>query len=456
MRIRSFFRILAALLFVSAPFWSAGAQSLFDRLVMPGQLIKGHEKEEKDCANCHEAFDKKSQMRLCLACHKDVAADRQQKRGLHGMRSDAVNAECKHCHTEHKGRDADIVQFDHETFNHKFTNFELKGAHRSLRCESCHQPKVKFRKTPGKCFDCHKKIEPHKTRLGEKCDACHNEDIWSHTKPFDHSKTKFPLDGAHKKVTCAGCHAGEKYKDVPGACVTCHQLQDSHAGRYGTKCEKCHNSEKWKTVKFDHTKDTKFPLKGAHIKVKCDACHIGQDIYRDKLSGDCNACHKKNDPHKGQLGNRCEKCHNETNWRQKVAFDHDLSRFPLIGQHAVVACEECHKTASFKDVQTRCAACHKDTRHEGRLGAECGSCHNPNGWALWRFDHSKQTKFPLTGAHQGLSCNACHREKNVVKVKLPATCHSCHADDDAHRGNFGWDCEKCHTTKTWKQGGMRQ
>jgi hypothetical protein len=455
LRIWIILRVLAVLMFVTIPFWSAGAQSLIDRLVMPGQLTKAHIKEEKDCNNCHEAFSKSSQMRLCLACHKDVAADRNQKRGLHGMRPDAVNAECKHCHTEHKGREADIVQFDRETFNHKFTNFELRGSHRPLRCDSCHKAGEKFRKTKGKCVDCHKKAEPHKGRLGDKCDGCHDEEHWAHVKPFDHSKTKFPLDGAHKKVTCAACHPGEKYKDVPLACAGCHQLQDHHAGRYGTKCEKCHVSEKWKTIRFDHNK-TKFPLKGSHTNVKCDTCHTGQDLYRDKLPTDCNSCHKKNDPHKGQLGTNCAKCHNETSWRKKVAFDHDLSRFPLIGQHAVVACEECHKTQSFKEVPKKCVECHKDTHHEGRLGENCVQCHNPNAWRLWRFDHDKQTQFPLTGAHKGLSCHACHNQKNVAKIVMSKACHDCHAKDDAHHGNFGWACEKCHTTASWKQGGMRR
>ena len=65
---------------------------------------------------------------------------------------------------------------------------------------------------------------------------------------------------------------------------------------------------------------------------------------RDKLSTTCVSCHKKDDPHRGQLGPNCETCHNERGWRQKVAFDHDLTRFPLIGHHGLVPCEESHRT----------------------------------------------------------------------------------------------------------------
>jgi hypothetical protein len=444
---------LAAILCLSA--WQAGAQSLFDRLVMPGPLVEGHAKYEKDCKNCHEAFAKASQTRLCLTCHKDIAADREAKRGLHGLRPDAVNAECKHCHTEHQGRAADIVQFDRETFNHNLTDFKLNGSHTSVRCESCHAPKTKYRAAPGQCIDCHKKNDPHKGQLGEKCAGCHSEDAWRRVKPFDHSKTKFPLTGAHAEVTCNACHGGERYKGVSTVCSGCHQLQDVHRGRYGAKCDTCHQPKKWDVIRFDHDRQTKFPLRNKHAKAKCDACHTG-DLYRDKLPATCVSCHKKDDPHKAQLGARCESCHSEAGWRQKVEFDHDLTHFPLIGLHALVPCEECHRTASYKDTSTKCADCHKDARHEGRLGTNCSLCHNPNGWTLWRFDHDKQTRYPLTGAHKKLDCHLCHRQKHVATISLSTSCYACHAADDVHQGNFGNTCDKCHTTQTFHPGGLRR
>ena len=168
------------------------------------------------------------------------------------------------------------------------------------------------------------------------------------------------------------------------------------------------------TISFNHDKATKFPLRGGHAKLACEQCHTG-DLYRDKLSMACVACHRKDDPHRGQLGSNCQQCHKETGWRQKVVFDHDLTRFPLIGLHAVVPCEECHRTQSFKDAPRACASCQPDTHHVGRLGANCASCHNPNGWTRWRFDHDKQTRYPLTGAHHALQCHACHKETNVTR-----------------------------------------
>jgi hypothetical protein len=366
-----------------------------------------------------------------------------------GSAPDASKSDCNRCHTEHKGRTADIVQFDKETFNHNFTNFQLAGSHKQVACECCHQPKAKFRAAPGRCIDCHRSSDIHKGRFGDNCESCHSEVRWSQVRTFDHSKTRFPLTGAHVKVACSSCHANEKYKGVPTACAACHQLQDVHHGRYGAKCDTCHQPEKWKTIRFDHSRQTKFPLRGKHASVSCDGCHKG-DLYRDKLATTCISCHKKDDAHKGQLGPNCQQCHNENAWRLKVAFDHDLTRFPLLGKHAIVPCEECHKSTSFKDAPMACSSCHRDEHHQGTLGSNCALCHTPNDWKRWRFDHDKQTSFPLTGAHAGLICSACHHEKNVTKISLPGSCYGCHASDDAHQGNFGRACEKCHNTKSFK------
>jgi len=236
--------------------------------------------------------------------------------------------------------------------------------------------------------------------------------------------------------------------------VDCHLIQDVHAGRYGTKCASCHGENKWSLVRFNHDRDTRYPLQGSHSKVKCDACHTG-DLYRDKLATTCVSCHHKDDRHTGQLGARCEQCHSEVSWRRTTAFDHDITRFPLIGRHAAIACEGCHRSPEFKSTPLTCAGCHRDKHHEGRLGPNCGLCHNPYSWKQWRFDHDSRTNYPLTGAHRDLNCHACHVTRNVTKVTTPTDCFSCHRQDDAHQGAFGRVCERCHTTTSFKQLGRR-
>ena len=70
---------------------------------------------------------------LCLDCHKDIAADVREHHGYHGRMSNAGVGECRACHTEHKGRDADIVQLGRAQFDHRLTDFALEGAHCGAR-----------------------------------------------------------------------------------------------------------------------------------------------------------------------------------------------------------------------------------------------------------------------------------------------------------------------------------
>ncbi len=563
-----------------------GRANIFEQLVMPGEVIQGHAKYEKKCENCHEPFSKASQIRLCLACHKEIATDIDAKAGFHGKRRDVRGSECKHCHTDHKGRDEDIVRLDKENFDHGASDFPLRGAHSSVSCESCHASNLKYREAPTKCAACHGKQDPHKNRLGEACADCHTEKAWSEAR-FDHDKTEFPLKDTHKKVSCKSCHPDERYKATPTKCSNCHRLNDVHAGQYGKKCEACHSPKKWKKISFNHDKQTTFALIGRHIQVKCDschtghlykqdlgttcfachksddehkgrngkkckkchtprgweqssfnhdkdtrfqlrdrhaklkcqdchrgqvyeeklaatcyschreddvhqgtlgkkcaachgtadwkkvafnhdkdtrfrlekrhkklacrACHMGPDPKKEKLGTACFTCHQKDDVHKGQQGKRCESCHNEAGWGAEVFFDHDLTRFPLIGLHATVPCEECHLTPKYKNTLLKCIDCHKSKDvHEGRLGSNCDLCHNPNSWAFWRFDHDRQTDYRLDGAHLGLDCRACHREVVEREINLPTACFRCHRKDDVHRRSFGTRCERCHTTDSFK------
>jgi hypothetical protein len=439
----------------------AASQSLFERMVMPGPLVKGHAELEKTCRKCHAPFSKQSQDGLCLACHDKIAADVRARTGFHGRRPEVATGPCKHCHTDHKGRDADVVGLDPDQLDHHLTDFVLNGSHRSAPCSGCHQPGKKFAAAPGRCIDCHKADDPHGGKLGDKCETCHAEARWRDLRAFDHQRTKFPLKGAHQKVACDLCHAGERYKDLATDCQSCHGLQDVHRGELGRRCDGCHTSDKWQGVSFDHDRKTRFPLRGKHRDAKCRACHeAGAGTPTTPGKGkkqprSCAACHAADDAHKGQLGKDCGTCHNSEDWRQKVAFDHDLSRFPLIGLHGVVPCAQCHLSASYRDAPRQCVGCHKDEFHRGRLGDRCAECHNPNGWTLWQFDHGQRTGVRLEGAHAGLDCHACHATPNRKIVSPMTQCAACHQKDDTHQGAFGPNCSQCHDQLDFKHQHVR-
>ena len=144
-------RMLASgITLVGAAASTARSQNLYERLVIPGPVVDGHANLEKDCGNCYEPFSRRSLTPLCLACHKEIDADRLSCKKFHGRQSDAAKAECMHCHSDHKGRDVDIVKLDRETFDHAFTNYELRDSLKGVLRSGCHAQTVKFRDTPGR------------------------------------------------------------------------------------------------------------------------------------------------------------------------------------------------------------------------------------------------------------------------------------------------------------------
>jgi len=428
----------------------AGAQNIIEQLVNPGPLASVHAKLEATCNACHTPFSRQTQNALCLSCHKPIASDLEAHSHFHGLGAEVSRSQCRRCHTDHQGRDADILFFDPELFDHGLTQFPLTGGHLGLGCQSCHPAKAKFRDAPTSCSACHGKDDPHNGQLGNDCARCHGTANWRKTTTtFDHDKTKFPLSGAHAKIECRSCHAGKKYAQLPLACIGCHNADDVHNGSLGAKCQNCHATDGWKSITFDHDK-TAFPLHGAHKTVACTGCH-SPDPTKDKLPLTCVGCHQKDDVHKGSFGANCTTCHNERDWKHANNFDHDKTRFPLVGRHRPVSCADCHKNKDFKAAPLLCQQCHEDTFHKGRLGADCASCHSPKGWLSWHFDHDAQTRFPLTGAHHGLDCHACHSQPVSGKPVLDTVCGTCHRKDDVHRGSFGQNCDKCHTTTTFRR-----
>lgn len=486
-----------------------------EKLVMPGPVIEAHKDVEGECRKCHQPFATGEQDVLCLDCHEEIAADRNASKGFHG-RGGAATARCTECHTEHRGRDADIVGLDRTGFDHGLTDFQLRDAHRLVPCQSCHQPEKAWRDAPQECVGCHREDDAHHGALGKDCASCHAETSWR-TARFDHSKTDFPLEGAHARVDCALCHAGERYEGTPRDCLGCHRADDAHGGRFGEACQTCHTPEAWKPAHFDHRRETGFALTGRHARVTCESCHHGplyqeeldsscvschvaDDVHRGRRGADCESCHStdswtsttfdhdrntdfplrgahsripcgqchtetlgkedtpttcqgchgEDDPHDAQLGVDCSACHGESSWLERVFFEHDITRFPLLGLHAVASCEQCHLTPRFRDAGVTCFACHQDDdEHLGRLGPDCGRCHNPNGWKLWQFDHFAETGFRLDGGHEELACHDCHRSPAGASEALPTSCQGCHAGDDPHFGAFGRDCGRCHGGTSW-------
>jgi len=428
---------------------SSPAHAQIKSLIMPGQVIAGHADIEQDCESCHVAFERGRQRDLCAVCHEDVAADISAPSGYHGLFDSARTGACASCHTEHEGRDAQIVELNRQTFDHGLTDFALTGKHTDADCDGCHQPDTKFRDAPHACFDCHQEDDAHDGSLGTDCASCHSPSDWLDVE-FDHDTTDYPLIGHHRDAGCLDCHADDSFQDTPTTCYACHAEDDAHDGRSGQQCGNCHSPTGWENTSFDHARDTHFALEGAHSELSCSDCH-SEDPFADSLDTACVSCHLEDDNHDGHFGGACDTCHVSSAW-ETVLFDHDTDTdYPLHGAHTTIACEECHVEPIFDvALESSCNNCHADDDpHEGTEGTACGDCHNESAWPDDVFFDHGLTGFPLLGAHGAAECDACHETK--VFRDAPSTCIECHAEDDAHDGRFGTECALCHNPVDWQE-----
>lgn len=435
-----------------------------------------------DCQKCHEGGTGVPDNK-CLGCHdhRDLRQRIEANKGFHAD-PEVKGKPCKDCHAEHltengKGRRTTIDWRPfggQRNFAHQRTGWPLQGAHRFQKCEECHDKKMrKTRLTTylglrGECTSCHENPHQFKDVRLTDCTVCHNFDSrrvanLGETK-FDHDKTKFPLDGRHLKKECKSCHKDTKNFAIADRnfedCRGCHE--DSHKSiiSHQKKCSSCHSTKtKFEQTRFDHGKNTRFPLRGKHDKNRCKDCHK-LNSKPEKPSMECASCHE--DFHQGRFGaEKCDGCHADggPGWREMRFAHGKKTKFDLTGKHAEIFCTSCHRPREPKNFEklasVQCADCHRhQDAHCGQFGQEnCERCHVKGGDRTSRFDHSV-TRFKLEGAHAKPACEACHKPEKLGDsaacraatkyTGLDPQCLACH-EDKLHKGELGNDCAKCHT-----------
>lgn len=250
----------------------------------------------------------------CEACHADPHA---------GQFTGGVSlGKCASCHER--------THFDPSAFDltrHQNTAFPLDGAHRAVACASCHKMEDgptnakgehvrRFAGTPAQCASCHDDVHKGKFDAAaapkvvdgkQGCVRCHStgsfaDVAWS---ADEHKRwSGYELAGAHARAACAQCHrpagATDAFRSAPTQCAACHK--DPHAGQFAqrgtTDCAKCHkDAESFKTLAFDHQRDSRFKLDEQHAKLACGACH------KAYAAGSTNVIRFK------PLGVTCADCH---------------------------------------------------------------------------------------------------------------------------------------------------
>lgn len=164
----------------------------------------------------------------CVDCHQSPHQP--------GDSPAALQSDCRSCHG--------LDRWACPEFDHNSTSFELRGAHLRIACVDCHRLDGDHKARPlrldaGNCFDCHS--DPHRRQFVTTdgitmCASCHREDSWRRAE-FDHSTSRFPLDGSHKDLSCSECHFPEE--DATGLFIRYSPL--------GISCEDCHNPDEYKT-----------------------------------------------------------------------------------------------------------------------------------------------------------------------------------------------------------------
>jgi hypothetical protein len=411
-----------------------------------------------DCTACHVGGKYKGTPATCVGCH---LADFQRASNPNHVAL-GIPQTCQECHN--------TAAWQPASFDHNSVGFPLTGGHANLQCDQCHT-NGNFSLTSTACVSCHLKdyqstTNPNHASTGipQTCEVCHTTTAWM-PATFDHSKTAFPLTGAHTSVQCAQCHVNNNYTSLPTACYGCHQkdytgtTNPNHVSvGFPQQCEVCHNTTSWTQAIFNHA-STGWPLSGAHTSLQCSQCHTGSNAY-GLTNTACVACHltdfqNTNNPNHISVGfpQQCDVCHNTTSWTQ-ATFNHNNTSFPLTGAHTNVACTSCHVNNNYTTLPTDCYGCHSkdysgttDPNHiTAGFPTSCATCHTTSSWLGATFNH---TWFNTNHGRANGVCSVCHTNPSDYSIFQCTNCHSKNQTDNEHQGVGGYvynsvNCYSCH------------
>ncbi len=405
--------------------WGSVDRREFNHAATRYPLVGQHRQVE--CAACHGRNNERPTPAFgtCAGCHADV------HRGDAGPGRD-----CASCHS--------AAGFSPATFTvaaHAGTRYPLRGKHASVRCVACHTPSVSpMTAVPAAgtattkvvrltlpfatCAACHEDAhagQPAARNAAGGCAACHTVDGFtpSTMSVASHATSGFALDGIHASTTCAACHRADRpglpaltmatgrarfaFAIGNSGCASCHA--DPHAGRYvagGARaalgCRACHGTTTFRPSSVTPDEHTRFgyALAGAHRAVGCAECHteLMAPAGRGSLQG--SAAGVPSLPFSQSRGATCRGCHRDSHGPQ---FDQRTDRG---------ACESCHTVERF-------------------AGAS-------------RFDHERDTRFTLAGAHAAVTCARCHMPSPTAPSTGTAAARRQYA-------GVSMACESCHVAK---------
>lgn len=271
---------VGGVLFSPGPLSAQGSQR------PPLKDFTAHADFEGRCEWCHAPWEGVTAS-LCEDCHTYVADERRTSTGIHGVLEDT--GDCRLCHVEHNGREADqsaaaMIAFPHDQTGYSLVQHRAWPDGRAFACRDCHDARAPgYAFDPSRCSACHREVDAayvdqHVAQYSTDCLACHHQ-----LEAFNHPD--FPLRAGHADLVCAGCHAQADFAQISADCIDCHQDPEIHAGLFGRDCAACHTIDGWTPARLEkHT----FPLNhGGEGEIACTTCHT--ESY---VTYTCYNCHE--------------------------------------------------------------------------------------------------------------------------------------------------------------------
>jgi hypothetical protein len=169
-------------------------------------------------------------------------------------------------------------------------------------------------------------------------------------------------------------------------------------------------------------------------------------------------------PHGTAFKVSCKTCHSPKGWqldKSIYSFNHNRTNMPLVGQHSLVDCKQCHPTLVFNEAKTECNQCHDDI-HQSSVGPDCSRCHTPASWLVNNINEIHQrSRFPLLGAHRTADCIQCHKSESLTRYDVNGVnCIDCHRDKYTATtspnhvlSGISEDCSQCHPMASYQWTG---
>ena len=346
-----------------------------------GGQRNGDRIEELDCLECHSCQNPTAAEKCLKPCPSLFMAQARENHSVTEAPDSLL-------------LDAIADQYGAVRFNHKL-HAQMAGMNEG--CAQCHHFSPAGAIPP--CGECHGgEANPANLRqpglkgaYHRQCLACHRE--WSHSTScfvchmpsVAEALVKSPDDATdiigipHPLIT----EPVQKVYYTPyqtGPVVTFYHKE--HIDLFGLRCVDCHQKE------------------------NCAFCHDLQKPAKlqktqEEIHAICSNCHGTH---------KCSKCHDK---KEKPAFSHADTGWPLNRFHARLDCRACHPTG----------------KRISRLNNACANCHG--GWNQETFAHAV-VGLQLDEVHSEIECVECHAER---RYQSGPDCASCHDDGRDYKEN---------------------